>query len=150
MHGHVENKFMDLEKKMKSSEEVWYKNILDSEQRTDALLTKAINDSVKKAHQHCIGANNAGSTFCGLFLLPVDPEELPNASTETAKVLQPKGVRFRAICSNIGDNRCVKVQTREVKSVFTEDTVVCAENDQPIFQKQKKIEAVNRHVWDIK
>ena len=63
-------------------------------------MCQAINESVDLCNKHIRNTAAAGSTFCSLYLVPVN-DELTGACS------------MRVYCANVGDSRCVMVTTEE-------------------------------------
>ena len=63
-------------------------------------MCQAINESIDLSNKHIRNTAAAGSTFCSLYLVPINDELTGACST-------------RVYCANVGDSRCVMVTTEE-------------------------------------
>ena len=63
-------------------------------------MSQAINESIDLCNKHIRNTAAAGSTFCSLYLVPIN-DELTGACS------------MRVYCANVGDSRCVMVTTEE-------------------------------------
>jgi hypothetical protein len=77
-----------------------YLSVLDEQDRVDIHMCQAINESVDLCNKHIRNTAAAGSTFCSLYLVPIN-DELTGACS------------MRVYCANVGDSRCVMVTTEE-------------------------------------
>jgi len=77
-----------------------YLSVLNEQDRVDIHMCQAINESVDLCNKHIRNTAVAGSTFCSLYLVPIN-DELTDACS------------MRVYCANVGDSRCVMVTTEE-------------------------------------
>lgn len=63
-------------------------------------MCQAINESIDLSNKHIRNTAGAGSTFCSLYLVPIN-DELTGACS------------MRVYCANVGDSRCVMVTTED-------------------------------------
>ena len=74
--------------------------MLDEQDRVDIHMCQAINESIDLSNKHIRNTAAAGSTFCSLYLVPIN-DELTGACS------------MRVYCANVGDSRCVMVTTED-------------------------------------
>lgn len=85
-----------------------YLSVLDEQDRVDIHLCQAINESIDLCNKHIRNTAAAGSTFCSLYLVPI------NINDELSSTDGGGGAcSMRVYCANVGDSRCVMVTTEE-------------------------------------
>jgi len=97
-----------------------YISVLDEQDRIDIQMCQAINESIDACNKQIRNSAAAGSTFCSLYLIPINDETND----------------MRAYCANVGDSRCVMVNAEEA-------------SDRMIMHKSSLMTTTNKWTTDV-